>query len=237
MAQLYINTVQNVRIEQAPASVAERILAQLIDYALFGGYSLIFLALIGSALDSTAYFVVASLPMLFYDLVCEITMNGQSAGKRVMGIRVVKDDGSEPEISGYVLRWMFRVFDTIGTLGAVATFTTVINGRGKRLGDIVAGTRMIRLKDTIQSEQLLPSIPHNYEPAFPEAANLNDKDIQIIREVLAFAGDNPNEPAAHEILTKTKNRIEEKLHIRSDWYHFNFLERIVKDYTYFSLNS
>ena len=56
---LYINTVQNVQIAQAPASVAERIVAQLIDYALFGGYSLIFLWLIGSQLHSNAYFIIA----------------------------------------------------------------------------------------------------------------------------------------------------------------------------------
>jgi uncharacterized RDD family membrane protein YckC len=236
MSQLYINTVQNVRIEQAPASVAERIVAQLIDYALFGGYALIFLLLIGKMVNSTAYYIVASLPMLFYDLFCEISMNGQSAGKKVMGIRVVKDDGSEPEISGYFLRWVFRIFDTVGTAGAVATLTTVINGKGKRLGDIVAGTRMIRLKNSIEGESLLPEISTDYIPTFREAVNLNDNDITIIREVLSFTNENVNSYHANQMLARTKSKIEIKLGIHSDWHAYNFLERIVKDYTFLSLN-
>lgn len=237
MSQLYINTVQNVRIEQAPASVAERIVAQIIDYALFGGYALIFVYFIGLLVNSTAYFILASLPILFYDLVCEITMNGQSAGKKVMNIRVVKDDGSEPDMPSYLLRWVFRLFDTIGTFGAVATLTTVINGKGKRLGDIVAGTRMIRLKNSVEGDSLLPTFAENYSPIFPEAINLNYSDIEVIREVLTFAVDNPNTYSSDQLLIKTKAQIEKKLQIRSDWYHYNFLERIVKDYTYLSVKN
>lgn len=237
MSQIYINTAQNVRIEQIPASVAERILAQLIDYALFGGYAMIFLLLIGSVVQSTFYLIIAALPILFYDLVCEITMNGQSAGKRVMGIRVVRDDGSEPDIQNYIIRWVFRIFDTIGSFGSVATITSVVNGQGKRLGDIVAGTRVIRIKREDSDKVLLPSFAKDYNPIFPQAVNLSEKDIEIIREVLGFAGENPNSPPSDEMLKKMKNHIENKLGIRSDWYHFNFLDRIVKDYTYLSLHS
>lgn len=237
MSQLYINTAHNVRIAQTPASVAERIVAQLIDYALFAGYSLIFFGLLRSLAESATYSVIVSLPMFFYDLVCETTMNGQSVGKKVMGIRVVRDDGSEPEIGGYVLRWMFRLIDTATTFGTVATLTVILNGKGKRLGDIVAGTRIIRMQENIKRERLLPELPADYTPQFLAVVNLSDKDIQIIREVLAFSNENPNSPPANAMLTKTKTMVENKLQLKSDWFHYTFLEKVVMDYTYFSLNS
>lgn len=237
MSQLYINTVQNVRIEQTPSSIAERIVAQLIDFLLFGGYSFVFLGLIGSLVrGSITYHIIASLPIFFYHLICEITMNGQSAGKKVMGIRVVKDDGSQPEISHFTLRWMFSLVEVLASFGSIASFTVVINGKGKRLGDIVAGTRVIRLKKQIDNHTLMPEITEDYKPHFPEAINLNDKDILIIREVLEFTKNNPNSPVANEMLFKTKTAIENKLQIHSDWYHYNFLEKIIKDYVYLSLN-
>lgn len=237
MSQLYINTVQNVRIEQTPSSIAERIIAQFIDFLLFGGYSLVFYGIIGNiAGGSITYNIIASLPIFFYHLICELTMNGQSAGKKVMGIRVVKDDGSQPNVSHFTLRWMFSLIEVLASFGSIASLTIVINGKGKRLGDIVAGTRVIRLKKQINHQGLLPEISEGYKPQFAEALNLNDNDIEIIREVLEFTKNNPNSPVANDMLFKTKTAIENKLQIRSDWYHYNFLEKIVKDYVYLSLN-
>lgn len=237
MSQLYINTAQNVQIAQIPASVAERVVAHVIDYALFGGYALIFLLFIGRTMDyNIPYMVLASLPIFFYDLVCEISMDGQSAGKKVMRIKVVKDDGSEADMVSYFTRWTFRLVETASSFGAVATLTTIINGQGKRLGDIVAGTRVIRLKKTADELDLFSNISEDYKPSFPEAINLNDKDIQTIREVLEFCNTHPSTQSSDLMMVKTKTAIEKKLQIQSDWYPYNFLERIVKDYTYLSLN-
>jgi uncharacterized RDD family membrane protein YckC len=237
MSQLYINTAQNVQIAQIPASIAERVVAHVIDYALFGGYALIFLLFIGSRMDyNIPYMVLASLPIMFYDLVCEISMNGQSAGKKVMRIKVVKEDGSEADMVSYFTRWAFRLVETASSFGAVATLTTIINGKGKRLGDIVAGTRVIRLKKTADELDLFSNIAEDYKPSFPEAINLNDKDIRIIREVLEFCHTHPSTPTSEQMMRKTKSAIEKKLQITSDWYPYNFLERIVKDYTFLSLN-
>ena len=51
------------------------------------------------------------LPVLLYHIIMEITMNGQSIGKKVMGIRVVNEIGGRPGISQFLIRWLLRVSD------------------------------------------------------------------------------------------------------------------------------
>ena len=52
-----------------------------------------------------------SLPMLLYSLVTEVMMHGQTIGKKLMNIRVISLDGGEPELSQYLVRWMFKAYE------------------------------------------------------------------------------------------------------------------------------
>ena len=52
--------------------------------------------------------LVLILPFIIYHPVCEILMNGQSVGKRLMGIRVVNENGGKPSVSQYIIRWLIR---------------------------------------------------------------------------------------------------------------------------------
>ena len=89
MENIYIQTSQNIKLEQTVASIGERIVAQLIDYAFFAAYGLV--AWLASMLlvdlfniEALVLTILLSLPILFYDLFCEIFFNGQNAGKRFM---------------------------------------------------------------------------------------------------------------------------------------------------------
>ena len=103
MAESTIITGQFVRISQTPASIGERLIALAIDYILLGFYVFSTLALfsrIHLPSDFTMLFFLAIvyLPVLFYAFLCEMFNQGQSFGKRLMNIRVVKADGSTPGI-------------------------------------------------------------------------------------------------------------------------------------------
>ena len=103
MAESTIITGQFVRISQTPASIGERLIALVIDYILLGFYVFSTLALfsrIHLPSDFTMLFFLAIvyLPVLFYAFLCEMFNQGQSLGKRLMNIRVVKADGSTPGI-------------------------------------------------------------------------------------------------------------------------------------------
>ena len=106
MAESTIITGQFVRISQTPASIGERLIALVIDYILLGFYVFSTLALfsrIHLPSDFTMLFFLAIvyLPVLFYAFLCEMFNQGQSLGKRLMNIRVVKADGSTPGIGSY----------------------------------------------------------------------------------------------------------------------------------------
>ena len=109
MAESTILTGQFVRISQTPASIGERIIALIIDYVLIGFYifsTVTVLSKLRLPSDFTMIFFLAViyLPVLFYSFLCEMFNYGQSLGKRLMNIRVVKADGSVPGISSSLLR-------------------------------------------------------------------------------------------------------------------------------------
>ncbi|MFC0185485.1 RDD family protein [Pseudarcicella hirudinis] len=89
MSELKIQTSQNVTLEFTAASVGDRILAHIIDYLIFFAWFLIFLLTLGvlgkdlfnTTIGPVSITLFMILPILFYDLLCEIFMNGQSVGK------------------------------------------------------------------------------------------------------------------------------------------------------------
>src|SRR5512145_3290094 len=146
MENIDIQTSQNVAIEQPVASVGERIAATLIDLVFVFTYCII-VASLGSFKETPVGTMVFMIPALFYHLVSESVMNGQSWGKKIMKIKVVKIDGTHPIFGPYLIRWIFRLVDVLFLFGAISTIVIIVNGKGQRLGDIAANTTVIRIKE------------------------------------------------------------------------------------------
>ena len=109
-----IITGQYVKIMQTPASIGERIAAQLIDWVVLAAYyTLYYVVRDQTDINFSIGFeiVVALLPVTFYTLLCEIFNHGQTIGKRVMKLRVVMKDGTVPSLSSYLLRWVLWLVD------------------------------------------------------------------------------------------------------------------------------
>ena len=116
MAESTIITGQFVRISQTPASIGERLIARFIDLLVIVIYvysttALLFRMILPSGTNLFIFMAAIYLPALCYHLLCEIFNRGQSLGKRVMKIRVVKADGSTPGLSAYLLRWLLMPID------------------------------------------------------------------------------------------------------------------------------
>jgi uncharacterized RDD family membrane protein YckC len=239
MQTVPIQTAQNVTIEYETAGVGERILAAMVDYIIIFSYAFaIFFAYlyIEKYIKDIAvvYFILLALPVVCYDLICEIAMDGQSFGKKLIGIKVVKLDGTQPSVSSYLLRWILRIIDISFLWGAVAVLTILLNGKGQRLGDIAAGTTVIRLKQSVKiSDTILVPIDDNYRPAFPEAGRLDVRTVTIIKEVLDFAKKNRRTRAAEDILARTKAKLEGTMGVTSRTEPKEFLEAVLKDYNYY----
>ncbi|HOO08394.1 MAG TPA: RDD family protein [Cyclobacteriaceae bacterium] len=113
MHSIKVRTTQNVFITYPIASLGDRILAFLLDYLILVAYSVFILALfINMEMDvAWVWGVSLGLPWLFYHLLFEVFMNGQSPGKRVMSIKVVRLDGTPATIGNYIMRWVFAFID------------------------------------------------------------------------------------------------------------------------------
>src|SRR5690606_21050190 len=109
---------------------------------------------------------IVTVPFLLYHPLFEILMNGQSPGKRQMKIKVVSLDGSSPTIGGYLMRWLFRLVEVFMLRGAVAMVTIAANGKGQRLGDIAAGTTVVKLvpQHATSSDAVFTQVESDYQP-------------------------------------------------------------------------
>jgi uncharacterized RDD family membrane protein YckC len=213
MENLNIETSQNIDLEHSVASIGERILAHLIDYLLFGTYGIIIMVLTLNHVLHTngiTFYVITFLPLLLYDLVCELKFNGQNVGKRLMKLQVVKLDGSQPDFISYFIRWIFRLVENLMLFGGISSLTIIINGRGQRIGDIAAGTAVVRCFPKQSFESLLQyQLPENYSPVFPNCY-LNEKEYNIICKILQYSKENGFNESVEETMASARAKLEKK---------------------------
>lgn len=234
MQTISVHTTQNVAIQYPIASVGDRILAYLLDRLILIGYSIALAALLISMKIEIwwLYLIFLGIPWLCYHLFFEIFMNGQSPGKRVMRIQVVRLDGTEPSVGDYLLRWIFSLIDFYFLSGALAVLIIAMGGKGQRLGDVVAGTSVVKLiaQKEITAEQVFITPTHDYTPTFPQVVQLQDKDIELIQRALEA---NDGYGNVQPVLVITE-KIKSLLGIQTDLPAAQFLHTLVKDYNHYN---
>jgi len=234
METIELNTTQNVSLEFPVASVADRILACLLDFVVIGLYALIMAVVLLNWLQVSATWIMIFFifPIPFYHLFFELFFNGQSPGKRILNIRVFRSDGGQLTLASCFIRWIFRMPDITVTSGALGTITIILNGKGQRLGDIAAGTTVLKTtkKQGIQKTVWM-DVDDNYQPRFPEAERLSDKDVQIIKEVLQATNSSHDRPdTSVQLLSNTRKAIERKTNTQSKLTDTDYLAVMIKDY-------
>jgi len=224
--QIHIETTQNVSVEYPLAGIGLRIQAFFLDLLIVVAYVVVWVLLFAQieVEPPTALLVVLGLPPFLYHLLCEIFMDGQSIGKRQMNIKVVKLDGSAPGIGDYLLRWLLRTLDISLMTGAVAVLSIAISRNDQRLGDLAAGTTVI--KGTTGRPLSVFSVEHDHQPTFHEVVNLKDRDIDIVMKVITTYRDN----GQREPVEATAQKIKKLLKIDSELRPLQFLYTIVSDY-------
>nr|WP_322624633.1 RDD family protein [uncultured Flavobacterium sp.] len=245
MSQLTITTTQNVNINFTASNTGERVLAYLIDMAIFLAYyffiNLLFsftgienLLATQDPWTQRAIYSMVYLPIMLYSLVCETFMEGQSFGKKVMKLKVIKMDGYQAGFGDYLIRWIFRVVETAGFLGIIGLIVMMINKDSRRLGDLAAGTAVISLKNNINiSHTILRELENNYVPTYPQVIKLTDNDVRIIKETY----DASYRIADFATMDKLQTKIEQVMGITSvNNNSLGFVDTILKDYNYYTQN-
>ncbi|HLV45706.1 MAG TPA: RDD family protein [Flavobacterium sp.] len=238
MNELSINTSQNVNINFVVASLGERIIAFVIDSIIKYAYYLaisFFIALLGirfSMFDSwesmTISFFIYS-PAIFYTLVCESLMSGQTIGKRIMKIRVIKIDGYQASFGDYLVRWLFRVVEIVLFMGTIAVMSIIFNSKNQRLGDMLSGTAVVSLKNRFALNLNFLRNLQEYQPQFRQVLHFSDNDMRIITQSYHKALEDNN----IQLEKKLVEKIEEVLQMKNPYENRQkFISTIINDYQF-----
>ncbi len=162
--EIKILTPENVELEFELAGLGSRFLALLVDTLLqtlvSGALFLIVLAVTSSviglgmeeSLGHLSPWVVAVLILIFfalwsgYFLFFEALKNGQTPGKKSVGIKVIRDTGHPLDFRGAVLRNLMRAVDALPGMYAIGALSAFISPQYRRLGDIVGGTLVVKVR-------------------------------------------------------------------------------------------
>lgn len=254
MLLVKLDTGFNIEVEFPLSPFHRRFFAWLIDVTIQGTYlwlgTKILNGLAGLDWDDQIWAVVLFvLPFIFYHLISEIVMNGQSVGKMAMQIKVMTLQGGQPSVSQYLIRWLFRIVDFPILLflqmasgynnwwlilfvfaGLICTIATP---KSQRVGDLVAGTILIDLKNrTSWQDTVFTEVESTYQAKYPQVMQLSDRDINTLKNIIETVKKRND----HDLALKIAHRIQSKLKIYPDQDSLEFLQTLLKDYNYYSTN-
>ncbi len=153
-----ILTGEGVLLDARPASFASRILAALVDIlvvvvlAVAWTYIVTRLTDLGNSdlVGPIVIGTIATVTVLFPTAVETLT-RGRSVGKWALGLRVVRDDGGPVRFRHSFVRALVGLGELWLTVGGVAVLTSIAHPKGKRVGDLLAGTYVIRIRTAGQT--------------------------------------------------------------------------------------
>ena len=220
MKSIEFESAQNVKIEYELASSLQRTVAALLDAVLIALYIILLLIVIGSSgVDRYLLIelILIKMPLIFYHPVLEYLTQGQTLGKYIMGIRVVTYTGERPGLREIFTRWIFKGhFIWIGIsfqnmfigvpqafafgvvhlcIGFVGFIYASISKKKQRVGDVMAGTVVIKNKSSINyslKDVLSIKNQENYTPEYPNAVRFTDEDMLLIKNAIKRVRSHPN---------------------------------------------
>ena len=220
----------------APAGLGERILAWVIDIAIVIGYVLLVGQGLGALGPVEEWVVIALMviPVLLYHLAFEVFFEGRTPGKLALRLKVARIDGAQPTLSQYLLRWLLRLVDVTLTSGTVAVIAIAVTKRSQRLGDVVAGTTVIKRRRRVKLDEVLyPDPEPGHEPTYTTADALSDADVRTVRAVLVRLRLSRRDKRSMLLAERAKSAIEAKLGLDPVAVAPEaFLKAIVQDHTF-----
>jgi uncharacterized RDD family membrane protein YckC len=240
MKTLEIKTTQNVSINYELATLRERILAFVIDSVFKSvGVGIITLAILfifdgGNERALMLFYVLVIYPTLtFYTLFFETVLNGQTPGKRIMRIKVMKLNGKQPVFYDYLLRWAFRIVDLYLPMGILGSMSIVSSRHAQRTGDVLANTVLVRVENKsfiALSDILRIDSKMSYQPQYTEVKAFHEEDILIIKAALDRTS-KYNNNGHRDAIIDLSTLMAQKLNLKSVPPDSTvFLKTILKDY-------
>lgn len=192
MAVVTIHTTQNVRIDYETAGVGRRIGSFIIDLiaVLISYWLIVFLML--SVFDSegsnlTVIYLGCLFYLLLYFFLSEMLSRGQTVGKRLLKLRVIRLDGRDPTPGDFLTRAVFLLPDVLFSLGTTAVLLVATGRYNQRLGDLVANTAIIDTGNSggvSLSDVLTIRNREEHEARFPAVQRMTDEDMLVVKQCI-----------------------------------------------------
>lgn len=199
-------TPEAVALDLEPATVGSRSVAILLDYLLIGAAVLVLGAAqaafgldgllpgwLGVALVLLLVFAV----QFGYPIGFETLWHGRTPGKAAMGLRVVTAEGAPVRFRHAAVRAAVGLLELQATLGGIAVIASFASPRGQRLGDLAAGTLVVRERRSSQAPEAVRFAPprglESYVAAL-DVSGLDARDYATIRDLLR----RPMQPGVRE---------------------------------------
>ena len=215
-------------------------IAQFLDLLVMGVYYLVVLMIALSvgfrAWDENVMIVliiIFLLPLMFYSLILEYLLKGQTVGKLAMGIRVVRLNGENATINDYTMRWAFRIVDFWFSAGSLAAIFIATTDKGQRLGDILAQTAIVRNKP--EQSYTIKDILNikdrsKHEPTYLGVTRFTDEDMILIKNAITRVKKYPNEPHKQLIRDLAERASQDLSLAEVPEKKLTFLKTLLQDY-------
>ena len=183
-------TPEAVTIELDVAGLGSRMIAWLIDTAIQLAIAVPILIGVGvGELGGSVELVVISLVLFLlfwgYYPIFELSWQGRTPGKRAQRLRVVRTDGQPAGGAAIVVRNLIRILDVL-LLPFLAVISMIVTARAQRLGDLAAGTMVVR-EARFAAPRTLASPDRSDLPAV-DATGLSEREYDVIRSFLVRRG-------------------------------------------------
>lgn len=236
MTKIDIHTAQHVNVHFEAADISYRLTALLIDLAIMYAYVIICSMFVQMTMPGLTYIgYLLYLPIIFYHLLFEWLFEGQTPGKRIRKIRVVRLDGYRMTFVDHFTRWAFRILECTAFLSVIAFISILVTKYQQRIGDLVTGTTVARLTQNIEfSDTVYVKIPEDHRPTYASVLELTDKDVVIIKDVLKIVHASTEPAEAADLANQAASKVKSVIGVESQKSDVGFLKTIVKDYNYYT---
>jgi uncharacterized RDD family membrane protein YckC len=186
----FLEIPENVRLGFRLAGPGTRLGAYLLDlairaaalYGLVTALSLLLIPFAATGLPAGVYFVIAFLLEWGYGCFFEAWWNGQTPGKRAFGLRVIKTEGYAIGFHEAMIRNLLRAADFVPLFYAAGFLSAISTSRFQRIGDLVAGTMVVRESKPLFAGELegLSDYPPFPAEAFRHRYKPSEKTLEVI---------------------------------------------------------
>jgi uncharacterized RDD family membrane protein YckC len=197
--QLSIDTPEQIELNYDIAGIGSRACAALIDSTLIGvlmwlGWYLMFSVFTGRMDGMLSNWLIAILSLITfsiywgYYIVFDLFRNGQSPGKRALKLRVIKNGGYPIGFGDSAIRNLVRVVDFLPMFYAIGIASMILDKRWRRLGDLAAGTLVVKERTDLTSAQLVVSVDPKSNFTYADRIRLEmvtPMELSTIREYLS----------------------------------------------------